>query len=244
MVNSSAQIVHRDVLIKEFINALDVLEHAFRGRPVSIVISNWEGDNLVYCGSAFAYATNLAVREACRRSPLGNPATRLNAFMQWINLRQVVINKYRRSHPGFDVEQAPEFNSLHLFESLNIDGQSPTVLSALRRGRVGRWPLCSYSAYDSLGKGTLKKDVSNIFKICAHLVIGELGIDRNLSSNIRAMRYSDYRSALNVGGQNIKAVFFWKAFEGQGGKDAGFGLFSDQGADLDYKQIPANLLPR
>jgi hypothetical protein len=103
--------------------------------------------------------------------------------------------------------------------------------------------LCSYSAYSSFNGGyDFEADLAEIRTSCgaAPLILGELGFKSN-GRNGQALS-ALYGNALAAAGRaDVRAVFFWQAFEG--GSEKRYGLFDGFGAPLQWRWIKDRVTP-
>jgi hypothetical protein len=159
----------------ELRDVLGKLQHRFQGRPVKIVLSNWEGDNMVYCGSVFRYARQADFAAQCDTTAADGVDRRLARFVEWMQLRDSVVAKFRAEHPDLDVEHAPEFNLAYLGPAncrTRCD-QRRTVFEGL--ARAGHRPLCSFSSCNSTNRNALAEDLKRLLASCDRVILGELG---------------------------------------------------------------------
>jgi hypothetical protein len=231
---------HRDAILQETEDDLSELGRRFKARRVSIVISNWEGDNLVYCAHTYQFAIDAAFHAECIARTGGDFAARLKGFQQWVDLRDEAIRRFQRESPGLDVIQAPEFSNLNIFTRDCRTGCDPnlTVFETLAKR-----PLCSYSAYDSSGRGTLDADLPRILTTCDHLIIGELGFDlKGNDTRALARNYDQAAKALLRFDDRLSGVFLWHAFENSK-TNPGFALYDNDGRPAHVQFLPACLRP-
>jgi hypothetical protein len=207
------------------------------------VIGHWEGDNQVYCGSSYDFQTVDEKRYGCLYQ---QPEKRLRGLTEWLRIRQEAIADARRRVAAKNVEiyHAAEFNTI--FATRKVSGAS--IRSKEYRGVLDTVvpavhpDVCSYSAWESVNRNRLTKDLQDILKACAPapVIVGEIGVKDNPDK-----RYAKIVSALAPLRDSIPLVFFWQAIEEPGAKDAGFGLFSPDGRPLHPKALESihHLIP-
>jgi len=202
------------------------------------LIGHWEGDNQVYCGSSYDFQTVDEKRYGCLYQ---EPEKRLAGMTEWLRIRQEAIAEGRRralaaGAVNVEIYHAAEFNTI--FATRKVSGASmrskeykgvlDTVVPAVHPD------VCSYSAWESVNRNRLTKDLEDIVKACAPapVIVGEIGVKENPDK-----RYSKVVSALQPLRESIPLVFFWQAFEAPGAKDAGFGLFGIDGKALHSRAL-------
>jgi len=177
----------------EYTGLFNVLKSRFGTRNVQFIIDNWEGDNFVYCGAAFAFGQVAATAASCEATfPSGQTNNqRVAALVQWVGYRDAAVASFVASNPGFNLISALQFNSMTLFCQGNTtvasvcatqnsgchgycDPATDTVLDQVTA--AGGRAYCDYSSYDSLNNNSLPTDVLNILsRGCGQLIIGEVG---------------------------------------------------------------------
>jgi hypothetical protein len=231
---------HRGEILRETEEDLDLIGRRFSNRRVAVVISNWEGDNLVYCGHTFQFAIDARFNSTCAARLGGDFAARLRGFQQWVALRDEAIQRIRRDYPGLDVVQAPEFSNLNMFgEDCRTQCNPLWTVFATLASR----PVCSYSAYDSSGRRTLGKDLPRILAKCGRLIIGELGFQRK-GNDLKALSksYAQAAGALVPFDDRLTGIFLWHAFENSQ-SNQGFALYDHSGRDANVRALPGTLRP-
>jgi hypothetical protein len=229
---------HRDEIVRETEDDLAVFGRRFPNRHLTVVVSNWEGDNLVYCGHTFQFASDAHFNAACAARSGGGFAARLRAFQQWIALRDEAIRRFQRTAPGLDVIQAPEFSNLNMFGENCRTACNPawTVFETLSKR-----PLCSYSAYDSSGRGTLGTDLPRILETCDRVIIGELGFERK-KDDWKSLSQSYEKAALAIAPfyNRLAGILLWHAFENPR-STPGFALYDNTGQPANVRALPPSL---
>jgi hypothetical protein len=137
-----------------------------------------------------------------------------------------------------EVYHAAEFNTI--FASRRVSGAS--IRSKEYKGVLDTVvplihpDICSYSAWESVNRNRLTKDLQDIMKACAPapVIVGEIGAKENPDK-----RYPRIVSALEPLRQSLPVVFYWQAFEPRMSKDPGYGLFGQDGAPLHAKAVQA-----
>ncbi|WP_293868723.1 hypothetical protein [uncultured Alsobacter sp.] len=227
-----------EAILSDHAAALASLDRRFAGRPVRIVLSNWEGDNQLFCGSAYTFSRSPDFVRTCSATR-GDLSTALQGFIDWIALRDRAIAAYRKGGGTLDVSQAPEVNNLRIF----TDGCLTTcdtglTLAAGLRARGG-WATCSYSAYDGINAGRLGETLDRLASSCRRTIIGEFGfpLDRVKGERLKGL-YASAAAAIAQRQSTIDAVFIWNAFESEGTRDTGYGLFRADGSPFAWNSLP------
>ncbi|HEX4963391.1 MAG TPA: hypothetical protein VF173_21355 [Thermoanaerobaculia bacterium] len=111
-----------NAVVADYRDLTENLYQLYHGTGKTFIVSNWEGDNAVYCSGAYAYATDATFRAACDANypvfyrGVPNPATGLNGFKRWLQARRQGITDGRSwaaangLTSGVDVSFAIEFN--------------------------------------------------------------------------------------------------------------------------------------
>ena len=222
----------------EYVAFFNVLKTRFAGRAVQFVISNWEGDNLIYCGNAHAFSARGAFSSACQTGTFASGQTnaqRVQAFLQWVSYKDAAIAAFIAANPGFNLISAPEFNNYAQFAG-GCGGYCNAATDTLfdQIGIAGGRAYCSYSSYESMsGPGsTYITNIRAILNACANLIIGEEGADLNTTAPAMIVNYFQALAQINSLSQ-VLGVIPWRFVDSAGSATA-FGLFSASGAPQQY----------
>jgi hypothetical protein len=193
---------NRERIFDEYRNLTEDLMRRFAGSGRVFIIGHWEGDNQVYCGSSFDFVNDEAYRGNCLEH---DPEAKLAALTEWLRIRQSAVAAGRErakanGAAGVEVYHAIEFNSIHHFSgvpgvsvrSKNFHGVLDTSVPAVHPD------FCSYSAWESLNRDRLGKDLRVIVDRCAPapLIVGEMGFRATRDAKDPAKRYAKAIDAL------------------------------------------------
>lgn len=136
---------HAGTIRKEYRDLTLALYETQAGTGKTFILSNWEGDNSLYCGSAYTYTQSAAFRAGCS----GIPA-KLAGMKRWFELRQEGIAEGRilaavAGLGGVTVEDGIEFNSYRM-----LLGYGPSVLFDIISFVEPAW--ASYSSYETINR--------------------------------------------------------------------------------------------
>jgi hypothetical protein len=229
---------NRQEVFDEYRDLAEAMMQTYSGTGRVFIIGHWEGDNQVYCGSSYNFQTVDDKRSACMDQ---DPATRLEGMAEWLHIRQEAIAEGRKraiaaGATNVEVYHAAEFNTI--FASRKVSGAS--IRSKDYKGMldtvipVVHPDICSYSAWESVNRNRITKDLQDIMKACAPapVIVGEIGSKTNPDKS-----YSKIISALLPLKESVPLVFFWQAFEPRASRDPGFGLFAPDGKALYGKAV-------
>ena len=109
------------------------LYQTYHGTGKRFIISNWEGDNEIYCGSTYGYAKDASFRNSCNMAypslhlgqqygSVPNPYAALGAMQLWFAARQRGVAQGRldaanAGYSGVEVYHAPEFVSVNILRN-------------------------------------------------------------------------------------------------------------------------------
>lgn len=172
----------------EFTYRLHVL---FQSTGKRFILSNWEGDNALYCGQAWTFANSESFRSQCLASyPAvygGNrgPGESVEGMVAWLKARYagVVQGRERASAEGLtgvEVLVAPEMSAVRMLREKGL----PSVLYDV----VPRVPFdfLSYSSYESICSAqplqALRADLDTIAAVSGsrQIILGEIGFPRSV----------------------------------------------------------------
>jgi hypothetical protein len=230
-LNPSILTAHSSEIQSEYLGLLEALKDRFGTRDVQFVLSNWEGDNMVYCGDVGSFALNPAFPAVCKATwPAGQTnAQRVQALLRWFSMKDAAIATFLVANPTFNVIHAPEFASYKLFRN-GCNGNcvlNDNVWNQIRLS--GGRQYCSYSSYDSEGPpgGTFLAEALEIIATgCNNLQIGEAGYDLNIYPPSAAIDLFKALFEINKT-PGILGVIPWNFVGGQRGVD--YGLFTTDG---------------
>ena len=227
----------------EYTDLLQVLHDRFAGRGIQIIISNWEGDNFVYCGS-YRFARRAPSAAKCMAKwPAGQTTTqRADAFLYWYSIKDAAVSAFRANHPDFDVIVAPEFNGWYDTFDRGCNGRcDPGDELVSRIEAAGGREYCSYSSYGSQGQFYIEKLSKILERSCKNLIIGEFGRDypRHSRADIEAnfALVDKARRLVLADGRRVIGVVPWHAIDGETLPKAGpheqvYGLFRYDGREV------------
>jgi len=222
---------NRDRTRIEYADLTYRLYKTYRGSGKVFGISNWEGDNELYCDSAYYFATNAAFRSSCEAQR--NTMDVLRAYRQFLDLRQQGINAgraraLREGLKGVSVISVIEVSAFRFLK----EGHLPSMLEDVIPS-VAMPDYVSYSAWESIGSTPeqLSRDLEglqNRFK--GHAMVGEFGFDRGLDQ--AAAEHA--RNAIGaLRRARVNYSIWWQIFDqpplaGLGDKGL-YGLYDDHG---------------
>jgi hypothetical protein len=231
---------NRQQVFDEYRDLVESMMRTYSGSGRIFIISHWEGDNQVYCGSSYNFQTVEDKRSACLYQ---DPEKRLAGMTEWLRIRQEAIAEGRKraiagGTTNVEVYHAAEFNTIFAtrkvsgasIRSKEYKGMLDTVIPAVHPD------LCSYSAWESANRNRITKDLQDIVKACApaQVIIGEIGIKESPDKH-----YARLISALQPMRDVVPLVFFWQAFESSAAKEPGFALFDADGKALHVRALEA-----
>jgi hypothetical protein len=219
---------NRDRMRAEYADLTYQLYKTYRGSEKMFAISNWEGDNELYCDAAAYFVTKPAFRSDCEaRRKTGDV---VQAYREYLTLRHEGIEdgRKRAEHDGFrgvSVTDVVEFSSFHLLAANRLADMLEDVIPS-----VPASAFVSYSAWESLGD-RLYGDLEALKKrFGERLIAGEFGFDRGLDSSAPAHAVD---AVGDMGKAGIRYAVFWQIFdqpplEGLGDKGL-YGMYDRDG---------------
>ncbi|WP_036286092.1 hypothetical protein [Methylosinus sp. PW1] len=240
-VNATRLVQRRNALVEEYNQAFDYLAERFKARDhFQIFVLNWEADNRIYCGHAWSFATSPQERGACEASV--NLYDRIQAYREWSRLRQEAVSAARSRHTGLDITVVPEINNVSMFAQQCNPAKAcdhyKTALEILSAG--GTLPLCSYSAYEALKSPLFSQIIQRLLTVCDRVIFGEVGFKL---TDVPAEKFSKFAGQIQPFLPRIESVVIWNSFEEESNRERGYGLFSGDGAPLNFRNLPQGLGP-
>ena len=217
----------------DFVYRLNVLLH---DSGKTFILSNWEGDNALYCGQAYTYTISAAFREQCAAgypTVYGgalSPHQAVEGMVLWMKARYLGVTLGReraRSEglTGFDVFVAPEICAVHMLHALGLESVLYDVIPRIPFDYV------SYSSYESLGGSTpaqtLMADLDVIRTVSGsdRIIIGEFGFSRSADRGALIAKTQAVTAAAIAWG--VSYIIQWNLYDEV--EDSDFGLFDVSG---------------
>jgi hypothetical protein len=220
---------------KEYSDLAFHLARKYHGSHKQFIISDWEGDNSIYCGNAYNFALVEQVRTNClsqyqSQYGVASPAEAFQGFKLWQQARAVGIREGRaRARAigigGLRVYLSPEFN---IVRALHENGFQSVLYDVLPSAM---FDYVSYSAWESINTadpaGTLLADLDTIKNVTgAHeIIIGETGFSRSMWPGQDVVRTSGVISAALHWG--VAYIFQWNLYDTDALDE--YGLYNLQG---------------
>jgi hypothetical protein len=210
-------------IVKEYSDLTFYLYETYRSTHKRFIISNWESDNEVYCGAAYAYATDPAARAACKvRYQLAyegsrSPEESITGLTLWFQSRQQGIDEGRnralsRGIGGKRVYFAPEFCVVRALHNAGFKSILYDVLPFIIFDYV------SYSSYESINQTepekALTSDLNTIQDVIGSsaIILGEVGFARSAWGTEGAVVRTD--RVINVAvSWGVSYVFQWNMYD-------------------------------
>jgi hypothetical protein len=226
----------RRQLVDEYRDFTLYLYERYHDTGKQFLISNWESDNDVYCGSAWLYTLNQDFREACDFNYPnwygGNqgPRDSLEGLKLWFQARYEGIQKGRERARklklrGIKVWFAPEILSVHLLANAGFPSVLYDILPQVTMDAV------SYSSYESISQTdptALPRDLDTIRDTTGaqSLILGEFGFPRSDGQETQTVARID-RVISEALAWGVEFLFDWNLYD-QNDTDS-FGMFDGQG---------------
>lgn len=222
---------------KEYEDFTLYLYRTYQTSGKRFIISHWEGDNAIYCSSAYGYATDATFRQQCRNNystyyrGIPNPEEGMRGMQLWLTARQNGINRGRAQAEsegisGVEVFHAPEFNIVRALRENGLKSMLYDVLPNIE------FDFVSYSAYESTNvfPNRVAEDLNTVASVVnsRQIIIGEFGYDRFTfkDDDIEARTSAVLDSALDWG---VSYIFAWVLHDEDQIGQAHFGLFDGKG---------------
>lgn len=225
---------------QEYSDFVLYLYQTYAGTGKRFIISNWEGDNAIYCGDAHRYAMDEKFRSFCNSSYpsfyRGNsaPSQSFQAMKYWLWAREkgIADGRNRAGALGLgsiDVYHAPEFCVVHALKENNLNSVLYDVIPSVNFDYV------SYSSYETI-KGSnplarLAADLKTIANVIGskNIILGETGFARSIWGHDSVSRADTIDSGAIAWG--VAYIFQWELYDQDATND--FGLY-----DLSGKMTP------
>jgi hypothetical protein len=220
---------NRDRTRSEYADLTYRIYKTYRGTGKVFGISNWEGDNELYCDSAYYFANNPAFRSTCEAKR--NTKDVLIAYRKFFELRQQGIDAgraraMREGIKGVSVISVIEVSAFRLLKEAHLPSMLEDVIPS-----VAMPDYVSYSAWESIGAtpDQLFHDLDDLQKrFKGHAMVGEFGFDRGLDPEASAHAS---RAISTMRRARVPYAIWWQIFDqpplaGLGDKGL-FGLYDD-----------------
>ncbi|HEX2721896.1 MAG TPA: hypothetical protein VHM24_03200, partial [Gemmatimonadaceae bacterium] len=153
-------------LVEEYADFAYELIRTHRGSGKTFIISNWESDNAVYCGSSWSYVNQPDFRRSCDQNyPTyynGNkgPGESLLGLREWFRARQEGLDAGRsrarvEGLSGVVLYHAPEINSARDLRQARFASVLTDVLPYVH------FDYISYSSWESLNRLGVREEIAS-----------------------------------------------------------------------------------
>ena len=210
-------------VVTEYSDFTLYLYETYRTTHKRFILSNWESDNDIYCGAAYAYATDTSTRDTCNTGYSsmygGNqtPNDSLEGLKLWLQARYQGIEdgKRRALNEGIGGQRvylAPEFCIVHALHDAGFKSVLYDVLPFVI------FDFVSYSSYETINEPepdqALYRDLDLIQNVVGSnaIILGEIGFARSVWGSDTAVTRTDLvlKAALSWG---VAYIFQWNLYD-------------------------------
>jgi hypothetical protein len=227
---------HFQAIADEYAELTLQLHRAYQDSGKTFILSNWEGDNAIYCGSAYRYIVDMEFRDVCEAAYPGayggnhSVSDSVAGMIQWLQARRQGIDEGTRlaaleNLGGVEVKLAVEISMVRGLRSAGLLSVLYDVVPYVKSDYV------SYSAYESTGAEEpaerLQADLDVIESVAdgRQVMLGEIGYSRSSWGAETPARTNEViAAALNWG---VSLVIYWNLFDQS--DQVAFGLFDLEG---------------
>ncbi len=214
------------------------LYQTYHGTGKTFILSNWEGDNQLYCDNAYGYATNAAAKASCDQNYATyydgnqNVGVSIQGMKDWLEARSAGIAAGRAAAAaqglsGVSVYSAAELNIVRALHDNGYASMLYDVLPGLPLDYV------LYSSYESINNAnpgqTLAQDIATIENVAGtrNVIIGEFGYNQLQVPSSTADTYLQ-QIVSTVQNAGLPYAVAWQLFDQPAG-EGDFGLYGLNG---------------
>lgn len=246
-LNSNFLTLNRAKVIREYEGLAFELSVRFSGTGKQFVISDWEADNIIYCGSAYRFVTNpemIDPFDANRNIPFrqwcldryswiyggdaSNPDEAMTGYRLWQSLRIEGVRRGRlraQEHGAKNVlvQAGMEFSTIRLLQPVAYPSAFDQVATQLD------FDVVTYSSYESINAGVLKQDLDLLIARLGpnkRLAVSEFGFSEGQLGSSPRTKMRDVVAELvgRLEAREIDHATAWQAFND--GSPFDFGIYS------------------
>jgi hypothetical protein len=220
---------------QEYYDLAMYLYQTYKNTGKKFILDNWEGDNDLYCGDAYGYATSASSRATCdakyQTTYSGNTSVNdsIIGMKDWLTARTAGISKARADAAsqglgGVSVVSAGELSIVKVLHDNGYKSMLYDVLPGISLDYV------SYSSYESINNSTpattLATDIQTIKNITGNnnIIVGEFGYSADQVGLANAENYLQQVAQI-VSSAGATYGIVWDLFDQPG---SNFGLFTQQ----------------
>ena len=224
-------------ITQEYQNLAMYLYQTYKGTNKKFIISNWEGDNDLYCGAAYAYATDPSYKSWCdstyssKYNGNASVSDSISGMSKWLTARDNGIRNAQalasaQGLSGVSVNSSAEFNIVHALKDNGFKSMLYDVLPG-----VGA-DYNSYSSYESINQANpgavLASDLQIARGLVGNVIVGEFGFNRDtLGAATAEANLKTVADAIKNSG--IQYGIIYQLFDQPVSDNGLFGLFTSDG---------------
>jgi hypothetical protein len=254
-INAMSLLANRTTITNEYTSFANALGNGLRGSGKTVIIVAADGDDAVYCGDAYSYATNPTFKSSCdtSSSALGGVGQIFNAYSLYETYRKEGIEA-ASGFTGVSIRYGIEGNSATLLENAGFANIFNDIVATYSVSAAA--PVVLYNAKESLLQGAITRNVATKLQADIGLIralrsgfnyplyLGRYGFSVDQFGTSSAQSYTNnvitaVKSMVNA--NTLNGAFLYQYFEDSSA--AGYGLFEAAGTVRAlYQSIRAAIL--